>query len=147
MLPLYLLTAAKNQPMLVELKSGETLNGHLINCDSWMNLTLRDVIQSSAGGDQFLLIPECYVRGNHIKYLRLPDEIMDQVKEANIQNMEQRNFNRHNQGRNNRGNFRGNKRYNNQGGRNQNQSRGQGNQGGQGGNGGYNRGGFNNATQ
>lgn len=33
--------------MLVELKSGETLNGHLVNCDTWMNLTLREVIQTS----------------------------------------------------------------------------------------------------
>lgn len=34
--------------MLVELKSGETLNGHLVNCDTWMNLTLKEVIQTSA---------------------------------------------------------------------------------------------------
>lgn len=33
--------------MLVELKSGETLNGHLVNCDTWMNLTLKEVIQTS----------------------------------------------------------------------------------------------------
>jgi len=33
--------------MLVELKSGETLNGHLIQCDTWMNLTLREVVQTS----------------------------------------------------------------------------------------------------
>jgi small nuclear ribonucleoprotein (snRNP)-like protein len=33
--------------MQVELKSGETLNGHLVNCDTWMNLTLREVIQTS----------------------------------------------------------------------------------------------------
>lgn len=33
--------------MLVELKNGETLNGHLIQCDTWMNLTLKEVIQTS----------------------------------------------------------------------------------------------------
>lgn len=33
--------------MLVELKNGETLNGHLVNCDTWMNLTLKEVVQSS----------------------------------------------------------------------------------------------------
>lgn len=33
--------------MLVELKNGETLNGHLIQCDTWMNLTLREVVQTS----------------------------------------------------------------------------------------------------
>jgi small nuclear ribonucleoprotein (snRNP)-like protein len=34
--------------MLVELKSGETLNGHLVMCDTWMNLTLKEVVQTNA---------------------------------------------------------------------------------------------------
>ncbi|KAL9016925.1 MAG: hypothetical protein Q9185_005711 [Variospora sp. 1 TL-2023] len=42
MLPLGLLNAAQGHPMLVELKNGETLNGHLVNCDTWMNLTLKE---------------------------------------------------------------------------------------------------------
>ena len=33
--------------MLVELKNGETLNGHLVTCDTWMNLTLKEVVQTS----------------------------------------------------------------------------------------------------
>lgn len=33
--------------MLVELKNGETLNGHLVNSDTWMNLTLKEVVQTS----------------------------------------------------------------------------------------------------
>ena len=74
-MPLYLLTSAKNQPILVELKNGESLNGQLVNCDSWMNLTLKDVIQSSSNGETFVKLPECYIRGNHIKYLRLPEEV------------------------------------------------------------------------
>lgn len=81
MLPLGLLTAATGHPMLVELKSGETLNGLLINCDTWMNLTLREVVQTSADGDKFMRLPEIYVRGSTIKYLRVPDEIVDVVKE------------------------------------------------------------------
>ncbi|CAG8981875.1 hypothetical protein HYALB_00009551 [Hymenoscyphus albidus] len=64
MLPLGLLTAAQGHPMLVELKNGETLNGHLVTCDTWMNLTLKEVVQTSP-----------------IKYLRVPDEIIDLVKE------------------------------------------------------------------
>ncbi|CAO3635735.1 unnamed protein product [Cunninghamella echinulata] len=59
MLPLSLLNAAAGHPMLVELKNGETFNGHLVNCDNWMNLTLR----------------------NTIKYLNVPEEIVDIVKE------------------------------------------------------------------
>ncbi|EOA87733.1 uncharacterized protein SETTUDRAFT_62923, partial [Exserohilum turcica Et28A] len=77
--------SATGHPMLVELKSGETLNGLLVNCDTWMNLTLREVVQTSADGDKFMRLPEIYVRGStarlHIKYLRVPDEIVDIVKE------------------------------------------------------------------
>jgi U6 snRNA-associated Sm-like protein LSm4 len=67
--------------MLVELKNGETLNGHLVNCDTYMNLTLKEVVQTSPEGDKFFRLPECYVRGNNIKYLRVPDEIVDLVKD------------------------------------------------------------------
>lgn len=107
--------------MLVELKSGETLNGHLLNCDTWMNLTLKDVIQTSPDGETFMKVPEYYVRGNLIKYLRVPDELIDQIKEQNQLRQENRNnYNRNNhQGG---GNFRG--------------GRG-GNRGGRGGRGGY----------
>ncbi|RDL33779.1 uncharacterized protein BP5553_08147 [Venustampulla echinocandica] len=81
MLPLGLLTAAQGHPMLVELKNGETLNGHLVTCDTWMNLTLKEVVQTSPDGDRFFRLPEVYVKGNNIKYLRVPDEIIDLVKE------------------------------------------------------------------
>ena len=66
MLPLGLLTAAQGHPMLVELKNGETLNGHLVNCDTWMNLTLKEVVQTSSEGDKFWRLPEVYVRGNNV---------------------------------------------------------------------------------
>lgn len=81
MLPLGLLTAATGHPMLVELKNGETLNGLLLACDTWMNLTLKEVIQTSSGGDKFMRLPEIYVRGSTIKYLQVPDEIVNIVKE------------------------------------------------------------------
>lgn len=48
MLPLSLLNAAQNKPMLVELKNGSTFNGHLVACDNFMNLTLREVYETSA---------------------------------------------------------------------------------------------------
>ena len=65
-LPLGLLTAAQGHPMLVELKNGVTLNGHLVNCDNWMNLTLKEVVQTSPEGDRFFRLPEVYVRGNNV---------------------------------------------------------------------------------
>jgi small nuclear ribonucleoprotein (snRNP)-like protein len=41
---------------LVELKNGETYNGHLVNCDTWMNIHLREVICTSKVGMFFLAI-------------------------------------------------------------------------------------------
>lgn len=37
--------------MLVELKNGDTYNGRLVSCDTWMNITLRDVICTSRVGE------------------------------------------------------------------------------------------------
>lgn len=81
MLPHSLLQTAQNHPMLVELKNGETYNGHLVSSDTFMNLQLREVICTSRDGDRFWRMPECYIRGNSIKYLRIPDEVIDLVKE------------------------------------------------------------------
>ena len=41
--------------MLVELKNGDTYNGHLVNCDNWMNINLRDVICTSRVSFVFVL--------------------------------------------------------------------------------------------
>lgn len=99
--------------MLVELKNGETLNGHLINCDNWMNLTLKEVVQTNPEGDRFFRLPEVYVRGNNvrsswlkeygtsrmlilfffflqIKYLRVPEEILEIIKEQQQQQAQNR---------------------------------------------------------
>ncbi|KAJ3527354.1 hypothetical protein NM688_g8140 [Phlebia brevispora] len=67
--------------MLVELKNGETFNGHLVNCDNFMNITLREVYQTNAEGDRFWKLKECYIRGSTIKYIRVPDTLLDAVKE------------------------------------------------------------------
>ncbi|VDN20879.1 unnamed protein product [Gongylonema pulchrum] len=67
--------------MLVELKNGETYNGHLVSCDAWMNIHLRDAICTSRDGDRFQKMQEVYVRGSTIKYLRIPDDVVELVKE------------------------------------------------------------------
>lgn len=56
--------------MLVELKDGETLNGHLVNCDTWMNLTLKEVVQTMPDGEHFFRLTEVYVRGNNVSHIR-----------------------------------------------------------------------------
>lgn len=55
--------------MMVELKNGETLNGHLVMCDTWMNLTMKEVVQTSPEGDKFMRLPEIYVKGNNVRCL------------------------------------------------------------------------------
>ena len=42
MLPLSLLRTATGHPAFVELKNGESYNGHLVSCDNWMNISLRE---------------------------------------------------------------------------------------------------------
>lgn len=86
MLPLTLLKVAQGHPMLVELKTGETYNGNLVAVDTWMNIHLRDVICTSKDGDKFWRIQEVYIRGTTIKYIRIPDEVLEMVKE-DIQTM------------------------------------------------------------
>jgi U6 snRNA-associated Sm-like protein LSm4 len=77
---------------LVELKNGETYNGHLANCDAWMNIYLTQVICTSRDGDRFWKMPECFIRGSTIKFLRIPDEVIDNFKEdsSNRPNMKSR---------------------------------------------------------
>ncbi|CAK7267843.1 RNA processing protein [Sporothrix epigloea] len=104
--------------MLVELKNGETLNGHLVQCDTWMNLTLKEVVQTNAEGDSFMRIPEIYVKGNNIKYLRVPDEIIDTVKEQQQQQQLQHQHHYQSNFRGGRGDSRGGyQRGDGQGGR------------------------------
>ncbi|KAJ3150683.1 RNA processing protein [Geranomyces variabilis] len=81
MLPLSLLNTAQGHPMLVELKNGETYNGHLTSCDNFMNINLREVIHTSPDGDRFHRLAEIHIRGSTIKYLRVPDEVIDMVRE------------------------------------------------------------------
>jgi hypothetical protein len=49
---------------LVELKNGVTFNGHLVECDNFMNVTLREVYQTSAGGERFWKMKEMFIKGN-----------------------------------------------------------------------------------
>jgi small nuclear ribonucleoprotein (snRNP)-like protein len=67
---------------LVELKNGETYNGHLVNCDTWMNIHLREVICTSKVGmffpaiaclNIFLIGNFSFAQGVDFKFLCLLD--------------------------------------------------------------------------
>lgn len=45
-------------------------------------ISLTHWSSSEQDGDRFWRMPEAHVRGNTIKYLRVPDEVIDKVKEA-----------------------------------------------------------------
>lgn len=64
---------------LVEVKSGETYNGTLVVCDAWMNILLRNVVRTNKTGDKFWQLPELYIRGSRIKYICVPDDVIDLV--------------------------------------------------------------------
>lgn len=51
---------------MVELKNGESFNGHLVDCDTFMNITLREVYQTSAESDRFWKLKEVYIRGSTV---------------------------------------------------------------------------------
>lgn len=76
-----MLKSAIDHPILIELKNGETYNGKLANIDLWMNVSMRQVVRTSRDGDEFWSLPEVYVRGNTIKYLRIPDTVLDALAE------------------------------------------------------------------
>lgn len=68
-----MLTSVKGEQILIELKNGESVYGKLTNIDNWMNLTLSNVVHNYNDGDKFTKLEEIYIRGNHIKFLRLPN--------------------------------------------------------------------------
>ena len=55
----------------------------MVNCDAWMNINLSQVIVTSADGSTFKRIPEIYLRGNNIKYLRIPEAVVDKIVAEN----------------------------------------------------------------
>ena len=76
-----MLRAAKDHPLLVELKNGETYNGNLVSCDNYMNVNLSDVTFTSRDADRFFKVDSVYIRGVQIKYLCVPQEVIALVKE------------------------------------------------------------------
>ena len=61
----------------VEMKNGETYRGTLISAEDTMNITLEDVIRTSRTGQVTTKIINVYLRGNNIKFIALPNVLMN----------------------------------------------------------------------
>lgn len=65
--PLSFPSITPSHAQLVELKNGVTFNGHLVDCDNFMNVTLREVYQTSADGERFWKMKEMFIKGNVVR--------------------------------------------------------------------------------
>lgn len=62
---------------LVETKNGESYDGILNGIDTYMNIRLKDVIVTAASGTSFSKHPEAFIRGNNVKSMQLPEDIIE----------------------------------------------------------------------
>jgi len=75
------------------------------------------ILINTKDGDKFWRMNECYIRGSTIKYLRIPDEVIDLVKEdiqakSKNRNQQQQQQNRNANNQQNNRNFGGKNRQN-----------------------------------
>lgn len=93
----------------IELKNGEKYKGTLTNIDLWMNVTLKTVTGSSKDEKELWRTAEMYIRGNTIKYIKMPDSVIDKAEEERQMREQSRNKRRdgRNRGRNRGGKGRG----------------------------------------
>ncbi|ODV92455.1 hypothetical protein CANCADRAFT_56115 [Tortispora caseinolytica NRRL Y-17796] len=90
MLPLSLLKFCHNNPITVELKSGEQFQGTLSDSDKLMNLILTDVVQTSSDGKTFIKLPEIFIKGINVKSMQMDNKIVDEGRELERQKREER---------------------------------------------------------
>jgi small nuclear ribonucleoprotein D1 len=68
------LPGASNQPVTVELKNGNSINGQILSCSPLMNLSLKNIKLIQAHQDPQLLL-YINIRGNQIRQIILPDDL------------------------------------------------------------------------
>uniref|UniRef100_A0A7S4R6Q8 U6 snRNA-associated Sm-like protein LSm4 n=1 Tax=Alexandrium monilatum TaxID=311494 RepID=A0A7S4R6Q8_9DINO len=80
-LPQAVLRSATHGPTLVELKNGDSYSGTLAAVDNLMNIRLEDTIFTPRGSERFERLKECTIRGQFVKFVRFPDNILDFIEE------------------------------------------------------------------
>mmetsp|Transcript_134456 Transcript_134456/g.389120 ORF Transcript_134456/g.389120 Transcript_134456/m.389120 type:complete len:250 (-) Transcript_134456:6-755(-) len=78
-LPQTVLRCATRGPALVELKNGDAYSGTLAGVDNVMNIRLEDVIFTPRSEYRFERLKECTIRGQFVKFIRFPDDIIERV--------------------------------------------------------------------
>ncbi|GBL51355.1 Sm snRNP core protein Smd1 [Candidozyma auris] len=68
------LPSATNQPVTVELKNGNSVNGQVLSCTPTMNLSMKNIKLIQPHQDPQLM-PFINIRGNQIRQVLLPDDL------------------------------------------------------------------------
>ncbi|PVH15494.1 uncharacterized protein CXQ87_003336 [Candidozyma duobushaemuli] len=68
------LPSATNQPVTVELKNGNSVNGQVLSCNPSMNITMKNIKLIQPHQDPQLM-PFMNIRGNQIRQVLLPDDL------------------------------------------------------------------------
>lgn len=83
--PTQLLSNSKGKIINVQLKSGDTINGTLINIDIFLNVKIKDAVYSNKSKNTLKTLPEIYIRGNNICSFKLENNLIEQVKAKAIE--------------------------------------------------------------
>lgn len=78
-LPQAVLRAATHGPALVELKNGDSYSGTLAAVDNLMNIRLENTVFTPLGSQRFERLKECTIRGQFVKFVRFPDNVLDSL--------------------------------------------------------------------
>ena len=68
-----LLNEAQGHVVSLEMSSGETYRGKLVESEDNMNVQLRDVTITGRDNGEISRMDQVYVRGSHIRFFVLPD--------------------------------------------------------------------------
>jgi U6 snRNA-associated Sm-like protein LSm4 len=62
--------SGQNSRLLVDCKNGDSYDGTLVACDTFMNVRLSDVVITSAEKQTFTKCGEVFIRGNNIRAIQ-----------------------------------------------------------------------------
>lgn len=83
--PTQLLSSSKGKLINIQLKSGDTINGTLLNIDAFLNVKIKDAVYSNKAKSTLKTLPEIYIRGNNICSFKLENDLIEQVKTKAIE--------------------------------------------------------------